>query len=98
MMQYTRIVAGPDGRSHVAAAELPLEPFTVDPAAAAVQLMYHTAGGTSAYASSPFDRYLPDINTINQHIVVGPKSYEQAGRLLLGLGTDLDWPLPPHVT
>jgi indole-3-acetate monooxygenase len=51
----------------------------------AVQLMYHTAGGTSSYASSPLDRYLRDINTINQHIVVGPKSYEAAGRMLLGL-------------
>jgi indole-3-acetate monooxygenase len=51
----------------------------------AVQLMYHTAGGTSSYASSPLDRSLRDINTINQHIVVGPKSYEAAGRMLLGL-------------
>lgn len=51
----------------------------------AVDAMYRVAGGASLYSSSPLDRYLRDMHTINQHTVVGPKSYESIGRMLLGL-------------
>lgn len=51
----------------------------------AVDLMYLTAGGTALYASHPLDRIFRDMHTINQHFSIGPKTYEGAGRLLLGL-------------
>ena len=51
----------------------------------AVDTMYHVAGGSALYAGHPLDRMLRDIHTINQHTIVSPKTYETAGRLLLGL-------------
>lgn len=51
----------------------------------AVDAMYHVAGGPALYAGHPLDRMLRDIHTINQHTIVSPKTYETAGRLLLGL-------------
>ncbi len=50
-----------------------------------VQLAYKTAGGTAAYAKGPFDRCLRDILTINQHVAGTLRTYEMAGRLILGL-------------
>ncbi len=51
----------------------------------AVELIYQAAGGSSVYAQSPLDHYLRDLHTINQHVVVGPRTYQTAGRVLLGL-------------
>jgi alkylation response protein AidB-like acyl-CoA dehydrogenase len=51
----------------------------------AVDLMYNMAGGTAVYAANPFDRLFRDIHTVNQHMVVWPKTLEPIGRLLLGL-------------
>lgn len=53
--------------------------------AAAVDLMYHVGGGTSAYAASPLDRLFRDAHTINQHLVAAPKWHETTGRVFLGL-------------
>jgi indole-3-acetate monooxygenase len=50
-----------------------------------VQLAYKTAGGTAAYAKGPFDRCLRDILTMNQHVAGTLRTYEMAGRLILGL-------------
>jgi indole-3-acetate monooxygenase len=51
----------------------------------AVQLMYKIGGSMSLYATSPLDRHLRDVTTMNQHNVVSMKSYETAGQMLVGL-------------
>jgi alkylation response protein AidB-like acyl-CoA dehydrogenase len=50
-----------------------------------VQLVCKAAGGTAVYQTGPFDRCLRDVLTMNQHLVATPRSYEVAGRLLLGM-------------
>jgi alkylation response protein AidB-like acyl-CoA dehydrogenase len=50
-----------------------------------VQLACKAAGGTAVYQKGPFDRGLRDILTMNQHVVGTLRTYEMAGRLLLGL-------------
>jgi alkylation response protein AidB-like acyl-CoA dehydrogenase len=50
-----------------------------------VQLVYKTAGGTAVYQKGPLDRCLRDVLTMNQHVVGTLRTYEMAGRLLLGL-------------
>jgi len=50
-----------------------------------VQLVYKAAGGSAVYEKGPFDRCLRDVLTINQHVIGTPRTYEMAGRLLLGL-------------
>lgn len=51
----------------------------------AVQLTYKAAGGGAVYQKGPLDRCLRDILTANQHVVATARTYEMAGRLLLGL-------------
>jgi len=50
-----------------------------------VQLACKAAGGTAVYQKGPFDRCLRDILTMNQHVIATLRTYEMAGRLLLGL-------------
>ncbi|HXT79984.1 MAG TPA: acyl-CoA dehydrogenase family protein [Acetobacteraceae bacterium] len=50
-----------------------------------VQLAYKTAGGTAAYTKGPYDRCLRDILTMNQHVAGTLRTYEMAGRMILGL-------------
>jgi indole-3-acetate monooxygenase len=50
-----------------------------------VQLVFKAAGGTAVYQKGPLDRCLRDVLTMNQHIVGTLRTYEMAGRLLLGL-------------
>jgi indole-3-acetate monooxygenase len=56
--------------------------------AAAVDLMYHLAGGTSVYRTSPLQRIFRDIHVATQHMMVSDSTLELTGRLLLGLDTD----------
>lgn len=51
----------------------------------AVELLYKANGGSSVYAGNTFDRRLRDIQAVNQHAVVSLKTWEVAGRVLLGL-------------
>jgi alkylation response protein AidB-like acyl-CoA dehydrogenase len=51
----------------------------------AVELLYKANGGSSVYAGNAFDRRLRDMQTANQHTVVSLKTWEVAGRVLLGL-------------
>jgi len=50
-----------------------------------VQLVCKAAGGTAVYEKAPFERCLRDVLTMNQHVVGTLRTYEMAGRLLLGL-------------
>ena len=50
-----------------------------------VLLIYKAAGGAAVYQKGSLDRCLRDILTANQHVVATARTYEMAGRLLLGL-------------
>jgi alkylation response protein AidB-like acyl-CoA dehydrogenase len=50
-----------------------------------VQLVFKAAGGTAVYQKGPLDRCLRDILTMNQHVIGTLRTYEMAGRLLLGM-------------
>jgi indole-3-acetate monooxygenase len=50
-----------------------------------VQLVCKAAGGGAVYQKEPLDRCLRDILTANQHVIATARTYEMAGRLLLGL-------------
>jgi alkylation response protein AidB-like acyl-CoA dehydrogenase len=51
----------------------------------AVELLYKANGGSSVYSGNTFDRRLRDIQAVNQHATVSLKTWEVAGRVLLGL-------------
>ena len=62
-----------------------LEIAAREPAIDVVQLVYKAAGGGAVYQKGPLDRCLRDVLTMNQHVVGTLRTYEMAGRLLLGL-------------
>ena len=51
--------------------------------------MYGAGGGTSIYRLSPLQRRFRDVHAATQHVMVGLPTYELAGRVLLGLETDI---------
>ncbi len=51
----------------------------------AVHHVYKASGGTAVYQSGALDRCLRDVLTMNQHLMGSLRTYEMAGRLLLGL-------------
>jgi indole-3-acetate monooxygenase len=54
----------------------------------AVDRCFHAGGGSAVYATSPVQRCFRDIHTAAAHIMVSPRSFETAGRHLLGLPID----------
>jgi alkylation response protein AidB-like acyl-CoA dehydrogenase len=58
-------------------------------AARVVDRMYDLGGGSSIYATSRLQRQFRDVHAATQHMVVAPATYELAGRLLLGVETDV---------
>lgn len=56
----------------------------VQGAVRAVDIAYNLGGGSSIYESSRLQRQFRDIHTLTQHVLVGPSSFEAAGRALLG--------------
>jgi len=60
-------------------------PYIVGTCVDVVQLVYKASGGAAVYQKGPLDRCLRDVLTMNQHVIGTLRSYEIAGRLLLGL-------------
>ena len=54
-----------------------------------VTSMYHLAGGSSIYDSSPLQRRLRDVHVATQHMMIAPRTWELAGSVLLGEATDV---------
>jgi len=54
-------------------------------AAKAVDLVYHTAGGSAIYETSPLQRCFRDVHVATQHIMVAQPTYEVIGRVRLGM-------------
>src|SRR5262249_19587011 len=54
-------------------------------AAQAVDLVYHAAGTSSIFTSSPLERFFRDMHVATQHRGASPEELYQAGRVLLGL-------------
>ena len=57
-------------------------------AAAAVDLMYHAAGGSSIHEACPLQRVFRDVHVATQHGMVADRTLEPLGRMALGLPTD----------
>jgi len=60
----------------------------VTTSAAAVDAAYSLGGGSVIYESSPLQRRFRDVHAATQHMLVGPSTWELAGRALLGLDVD----------
>ena len=56
----------------------------VDASVEAVDLLHRTVGTTGIMTASPLDRQFRDIHTAAAHVMVGPLTYEAAGRVELG--------------
>ena len=54
-------------------------------AAAAVDRLYHAAGGSSVYATSDLQRCFRDVHVATQHIMVARPTYEVVGKVALGI-------------
>lgn len=54
-------------------------------AAEAVDLLYHAAGGTAIYSTSPLQRCFRDVHVATQHIMVAQPTYEVLGKISLGI-------------
>lgn len=54
-----------------------------------VDRMYEAGGGTSVYATSRLQRDFRDVHAATQHMVVASPTLELAGRVLLGVETDV---------
>jgi alkylation response protein AidB-like acyl-CoA dehydrogenase len=61
----------------------------VKTSAEVVSSMYELGGGSALYTSSPLQRIFRDVHAATQHMMVSSATFELAGRLLLGLETDV---------
>ena len=57
----------------------------MDTALDVVDTMHRLGGTTAIYATNALDRCLRDLHTAAADIIVSPRVYENAGRVLLGL-------------
>jgi alkylation response protein AidB-like acyl-CoA dehydrogenase len=51
------------------------------------QAMYECGGGSALYRRSPLQRRLRDAHAMTQHVMVGPATWETAGRAFLGIAS-----------
>ena len=58
--------------------------------AAVVDEMYALAGGSAIYGSSVLGRRFRDVHVATQHMLLGPSTWQLAGRLLLGVPADTE--------
>lgn len=63
--------------------------FGARTASEVVTSAYHLGGGTSVYKKSPLQRHFRDVHVTTQHMMVGRPVMEQAGRLYMGMETDI---------
>lgn len=63
--------------------------FATEEAAAIVDRMHRTAGGSSVFESSALEHCLRDVHVATQHMMVNESTYEVVGRLFLGLPTNV---------
>ena len=82
---WDALVAGENSRRRRLPASSPLHTYVVGACVDVVQLVFKAAGGTAVYQKGPLDRCLRDVLTMNQHVMGTLRTYEMAGRLLLGL-------------
>ncbi len=54
----------------------------------AVDLLHRALATSAILASSPLDRQFRDIHTAGAHVMIGPLTYEAAGRAELGMPVD----------
>lgn len=57
--------------------------------AQAIDLMYHAAGTSGIWTSSPLQRYFRDVHTMMQHAYVSSTLYETVGQIFLGKETNV---------
>ena len=51
----------------------------------AVDLVHSALATSSIYTKSPLDRQFRDIHTAAAHVMIGPLTYQAAGRTLMGM-------------
>ncbi len=54
----------------------------------AVDLLHSTMGTTAIFTHSPLERQFRDIHTAAAHVMIGPLTYQAAGRVELGMEPD----------
>lgn len=53
--------------------------------AQAIDLLHSTMGTTAVFTSSPIERVFRDMHTASAHVMIGPLTYQAAGRVELGM-------------
>jgi indole-3-acetate monooxygenase len=82
---WSTLVAGGLPSATQAARFATMHAFVVGMCVEVVQQIFKAAGGTAIYQKGPLDRCLRDVLTANQHVIGSARTYEGAGRLLLGM-------------
>lgn len=82
---WTTLVAGGQPSAAQMARFFTAAPHVVGGCADVVQIVFKASGGSAVYRKGPLERCLRDILTMNQHVVATSRTYEMAGRMLLGL-------------
>jgi len=82
---WSTLVAGRPPSATQVAHFTTMPAFVIGMCVEVVQLVFKAAGGTAVYQNGQLERCLRDVLTMNQHVAGTPRTYERAGRLLLGM-------------